>query len=214
MDFIRSCTVLLACAPGAAHFCRMMIGARAGTAKVSAAVNDQLFERFLRDVSMRVTELTDDDRLWVQERTELLFGGDFVVSRSEVHDPHKLPGFIATEGRERVGLATYCIYGGECELVTIDALCQYMGVGTMLIERVEEVAREAGCAKIWTITTNDNLDAQRFFQKRGYVISQVRLGGMTKIRLLKPSVPRVGYYGIPVRDEIEFEKRLDVAPKA
>jgi GNAT superfamily N-acetyltransferase len=192
----------------------MMIGARAGTAKVRAAVNDQLFERFLRDVSMRVTELTDDDRLWVQERTELLFGGDFVVSRSEVHDPHKLPGFIATEGRERVGLATYCIYGGECELVTIDALCQYMGVGTMLIERVEEVAREAGCAKIWTIATNDNLDAQRFFQKRGYVISQVRLGGMTKIRLLKPNVPRVGYYGIPVRDEIEFEKRLDVAPKA
>ncbi len=79
-----------------------------------------MFERFLRDVSMRVTELTDDDRLWVQERTELLFGGDFVVSRTEVHDPHKLPGFIATEGRERVGLATYCIYGGECELVTID----------------------------------------------------------------------------------------------
>lgn len=177
-------------------------------------MNDQLFERFLRDVSMRVTELTDDDRHWVQERTELLFGGEFVVSRSEVHDPHKLPGFIACEGRERVGLATYCIYGGECELVTIDALCQYMGVGTMLIERVEEVAREAGCAKIWTITTNDNLDAQRFFQKRGYVISQVRLGGMTKIRLLKPNVPRVGYYGIPVRDEIEFEKRLDVAPKA
>jgi N-acetylglutamate synthase-like GNAT family acetyltransferase len=192
----------------------MMIGAKAGTAKASAAVNDQLFERFLRDVSMRVTELTDDDRHWVQERTELLFGGEFVVSRSEVHDPHKLPGFIACEGRERVGLATYCIYGGECELVTIDALCQYMGVGTLLLERVEEVAREAGCAKIWTITTNDNLDAQRFFQKRGYVISQVRLGGMTKIRLLKPNVPRVGYYGIPVRDEIEFEKRLDVAPKA
>lgn len=213
-DFVRSGTVFLAWAPGGAHFGRMMIGARAGTAKASAAVNDQLFERFLRDVSMRVTELTDDDRLWVQERTELLFGGDFVVSRSEVHDPHKLPGFIATEGRERVGLATYCIYGGECELVTIDALCQYMGVGTMLLERVEEVAREAGCAKIWTITTNDNLDAQRFFQKRGFVISQVRLGGMTKIRLLKPNVPRVGYYGIPVRDEIEFEKRLDVAPKA
>jgi len=166
------------------------------------------FERFLRDVSMRVAELTDDDRLWVQERTELLFGGDFVVSRTEVHDPHKLPGFIATEGRERVGLATYCIYGGECELVTIDALCQYMGVGTLLLDKVEEVAREAGCTKIWTITTNDNLDAQRFFQKRGFTISQVRLGGMTKIRLLKPNVPKVGYYGIPVRDELEFEKRL------
>lgn len=170
------------------------------------------FERFLRDVSMRVTELTDDDRKWVQERTELLFGGDFVVSRTEVHDPHKLPGFIATEGRERVGLATYCVYGGECELVTIDALCQFMGVGTLLLERVEEAAREAGCAKIWTITTNDNLDAQRFFQKRGFGIARVRLGGMTKIRLLKPNVPKIGYYGIPVRDEIELEKPLAPLP--
>ena len=177
-------------------------------ARTSPPASRPMFERFLRDVSMRVTDLTDDDRLWVQERTELLFGGDFVVSRTEVHDPHKLPGFIATEGRERVGLATYCVYGGECELVTIDALCQYLGVGTLLLERVEEVAREAGCTKIWTITTNDNLDAQRFFQKRGFVISQVRLGGMTKIRLLKPNVPKVGYYGIPVRDELELEKRL------
>ena len=166
------------------------------------------FDRFFRDISMRVTELSDDDRLWVKERTELLFGGDFVVSRSEVHDPHKLPGFIATEGRERVGLITYCIVGDVCEVVTIDALCQFMGVGTLLLEKVESVARQAGCAKLWTITTNDRLDAQRFFQKRGFVIRDVRLNGMTKIRLLKPSLPRTGDYGIPVRDEIEFEKLL------
>lgn len=157
---------------------------------------------------MRVTELSDQDRIWVKERTELLFGGDFVVSRNEVHDPHKLPGYIATVEGERVGLATYCIYGGECELVTIDALCQFMGVGTMLLEKVIEIARQAGCRKIWTITTNDNLDAQRFFQRRGFVLCKVRVGGMTKIRLLKPNVPRVGYYDLPVRDEFEYELEL------
>ena len=165
-------------------------------------------ERFFREIAMRVAELSDDDRKWVKERTELLFGGDFVVSREEVHDPHQLPGFIATEGPERVGLATFHIYGLECELVTIDSLCQFMGIGTLLLEKVEETARREGCTKVWTITTNDNLDAQRFFQNRGYHMSQVRLGGMTKIRLLKPNVPRIGCYGIPIRDEIEFEKFL------
>ncbi len=170
------------------------------------------FGRFFRDISMRVTELSDDDRLWVKERTELLFGGDFVVSRTEVHDPHKLPGFIATESRERVGLITYCINGEVCEIVTIDALCQYMGVGTLLLDKVEAMAREAGCTKLWTITTNDRLDAQRFFQKRGFFISDVRLGAMTKIRLLKPNVPRIGDYGIAVRDELEFEKPLAPLP--
>lgn len=157
---------------------------------------------------MRVTELSDDDRIWVKERTELLFGGEFVISRDEVHDPHKLPGFIAAEGRERVGLATFSIYCGECELVTIDSLCQFMGVGTLLLEKVMEVALEAGCRKIWTITTNDNLDAQRFFQRRGFILTNVRVGGMTKIRLLKPSVPKIGYYDLPVRDEFEYELHL------
>ena len=157
---------------------------------------------------MRVTPLSDDDRIWVKERTELLFGGDFVVSGSEVHDPHELPGYIATEGFERVGLVTYDMKEASCEIVTIDALCQFMGVGTLLLEKVEEIAREAGCTRLWSIVTNDNLDAQRFFQKRGFRIHQVRLGGMTKIRLLKPSVPKVGYYGIPIRDELILEKPL------
>jgi len=157
---------------------------------------------------MRVSPLTDEDRIWVKERTELLFGGDFVVSREEVHDPHKLPGFIATEGSERVGLVTYNVQSDECELVSIDSLCQFMGIGTILLEEVEKTARQSGCHKIWAITTNDNLDAQRFFQKRGFTISRVRLGGMTKIRLLKPNIPRTGYYGIAIRDEIELEKSL------
>jgi len=157
---------------------------------------------------MRISELTDDDRIWVKERTELLFGGDFVVSRDEVHDPHKLPGFIAVEGVERVGLVTYHIDGGDCEIVSIDSLCQFMGVGTLLLEKVERIARLQGCTRLWCITTNDNLDAQRFFQRRGFTISDVRLGGMTRIRLLKPNVPRTGYYDIPVRDEIEMEKPI------
>lgn len=157
---------------------------------------------------MLVTELTDDDRKWVLERTELLFGGDFVVSRDEVHDPHRLPGYIATEGPERIGLVTYNLTGEDCEIVSIDSLCQFMGVGTLLLEKVEEVARAAGCRRLWAITTNDNLDAQRFLQKRGFVLSAVRLGSMSKIRLLKPNVPKVGYYGIPVRDEIELTKPL------
>ncbi len=157
---------------------------------------------------MKVSLLSEDDRAWVKERTELLFGGDFVVSRNEVHDPHKLPGFIVTIGRERIGVVTYNIIGTECELVTIDSLSQFCGVGSMLLEKTEETAIELGCKKMWAITTNDNLDAHRFFQRRGFYLTNVRVGGMTKIRLLKPNVPRVGYYEIPVRDEFEFEKIL------
>jgi N-acetylglutamate synthase-like GNAT family acetyltransferase len=156
---------------------------------------------------MLITNLSDADKAWVQERTELLFSGNFLVSRDVVHDPTRLPGFIAVEHGERVGLTTYHLDGDLCELVSIDSLCQFMGVGTELLAAVESAARAAGCTKLWAITTNDNLDALRFFQRRGFLIATYRLGGMDRIRELKP-IPVVGYYGIPIRDEVELEKPI------
>ena len=157
---------------------------------------------------MEVRELSQDDRNWVRERTELLFGGDTVVSRDVVHAPAELPGYIALEGHERIGLATYKVYGEICELVTLDALCQFCGVGTELLDAVERAARAAGCRSLWLITTNDNLDGLRFFQRRGFQITCVRPNGMEAIRRLKPGVPLTGQYDIPIRDEIEMEKPL------
>jgi len=87
----------------------------------------------------------------------------------------------------------------------------FIGIGTALLEAVEAEARNAGCRKLWLITTNDNLDAFRFFQRRGFVVSAFRLGTMNEIRRLKPNIPEIGCYDIPVRDEIEMEKRLDLA---
>ena len=158
---------------------------------------------------MQITMLSDTDKAWVRERTELLFSGTFLVSGEVVHDPTELPGFIAVQDGERVGLATFHIDGQQCELVSLDALCQYMGIGSELLQAVEAAARAEGCTRLWCITTNDNLDALRFLQRRGYRISQCRPGGMDKVRMLKPNVPATGCYGIPVRDEIELEKSLE-----
>jgi N-acetylglutamate synthase-like GNAT family acetyltransferase len=160
---------------------------------------------------MQVKPLSDTDKAWVLERTELLFSGTFLVSRDTVHDPTKLPGFIADQDGERIGMATYHVQGDQCEVVSIDALCQYIGVGTALLEAVETAAREAGCRSIWVITTNDNLDALRFFQRRGFVISDFRIASMDNIRQLKPGIPASGCYGIPIRDEIELSKPVDQA---
>ena len=158
---------------------------------------------------MLIRQLSDADKAWVLERTELLFGGNFLVSRDVVHDPTTLPGFIAVQDGERVGLATYHLGNDRCEVVSIDSLCQYMGIGTDLLDAIETAAREAGCSHLWTITTNDNLDALRFFQRRGFAVTSVRPGSMEKIRMLKPGIPQKGCYGIAIRDEIELEKPVE-----
>ena len=106
---------------------------------------------------------------------------------------------------ERVGLLTYEVIGDQCEVVTLDAFTQFAGVGTALMNRVIDEARTQGCRRLWLITTNDNLDAVRFYQKRGFTIAAVHVNAIAHSRTLKPSIPLIGNYGIPIRDEVELE---------
>jgi len=156
---------------------------------------------------MEVRALDDDDRAWIRENAEALFHGKVVISRGKAHAPAELDGFMAS-GKRRKGLATYRIDGDDCELVTIDALEQYQGVGSVLLAAVEEAARARGCKRVWLITTNDNVDALRFYQRRGYRLTAAHPEALRESRRLKPAIPEVGFHGIQLRDELELEKRL------
>ena len=148
------------------------------------------------------------DRDWIIEIIRG-WGADFIVSRGRKIYPADIEGFhaVADDG-EKVGLVTYEIVGDQCEVVTLDAMCKFSGVGTALMRKVVEQARAAGCRRLWLITLNDNLDAIRFYQRRGMTIAAVHVNSMEVSRRMKPVIPRVGQYGIPVRDEIEFEMAL------
>ena len=56
----------------------------------------------------------------------------------------------------------------QCEVLTLHASEQWHGAGTALIEAVERLAAQHGCARLWVITTNNNVDALRFYQRRGF----------------------------------------------
>lgn len=107
---------------------------------------------------------------------------------------------------ERVGLLTYNINNKELEIITLNAIVEGNGVGTALLEEVEKLAKKKKCKRIWLITTNDNVDALRFYQKREYEITSVHRYAIEESRKIKPQLPFVGKYGIPIRDEIEMEK--------
>ncbi len=155
-----------------------------------------------------IKPITDDDREWLRSKVQEIWNGRFVVSRGVAYEPANLPGFIAVKDGKTVGVATYYIHDSECELITIDSLAQWQGVGTALIEAVEEEARKQACGRMWMITTNDNIDGLRFYQRRGYVICAVHLNAVEESRKLKPNIPLTGNYGIDIRDEIELEKNL------
>lgn len=157
---------------------------------------------------LRIEPIADEHRDWLRSKVQEIWKGRYVVQRGVAYEPANLPGFIAYQDETPVGVATYHILDDECEMITLDSLSQWKGVGTALIEAVEEEARKQACSRMWMIVTNDNIDGLRFYQRRGYVICAVHPGSVEQCRKLKTSIPITGNYGIDIRDEIELEKYL------
>ena len=136
------------------------------------------------------------------------WGSEIVVAHGAVFRPAGLPGFVSVDGDEWLGLLTYHIAGDACEIVTIDSVQPSAGVGTALIKAVQQAARQAGCRRLWLITTNDNTAALRYYQRRGFTLAAIHIDAVSRSRQIKPEIPLIGNDGIPIRDEIELEMWL------
>ena len=156
-------------------------------------------------IRMKTRALTSADRDRVARHVAEHWGAEIVAVHGTVYHPAELPGFVAEVSRKVAGLVTYHIAGNGCEIVTLDSLRPSLGIGTTLIESVKAAAGAAGCRRLWLITTNDNLHALGFYQKRGFRLVAVYPGAVSESRMLKPEIPLIGSDGIPIRDEIELE---------
>ncbi len=165
------------------------------------------------------------DLPWVRGELFRNWGTTRICSLDVWHDVEQLPGFIAVrDGRggfgggegdgERLGLLTHTplASGDGCEVVTLSSRIENSGVGTALLAAVESAARSAGCTRVFLTTTNDNLRAIGFYQKRGWRLVAVHRGAMDRAREIKPAIPRIGFNGIPMRDEIELETAFPLRP--
>ncbi|MFD1674360.1 GNAT family N-acetyltransferase [Alicyclobacillus fodiniaquatilis] len=135
-------------------------------------------------------------------------GGEIIVSKGKKYHFQNLESVIAWIDGVRVGAATYRLCTDECELISMNTTVEGAGIGTILISFVEQTVRQTGIHRIWLITSNDNLDALRFYQRRGYRITAVYPNAIDEARKIKNTIPTVGYYDIPIHDEIELKKLL------
>ena len=159
-------------------------------------------------MNTEIVEFADCHRDWARELLKQRWAGPKVVTRGRIHQADALPGFVAVSEGNPVGLLTYRIADGECEIVSLDAVVQGRGVGSLLINAVRALAGELGCKRVWLITTNDNAAAQEFYRKRGFGIAALHRDAIAESRELKPEIPEIGIDGVPIRDEVEMELRI------
>jgi ribosomal protein S18 acetylase RimI-like enzyme len=157
---------------------------------------------------MDIRRLTAEDLPRLREYWRKHWGDEFVVAHGVVYRPDTLDGFIALDNDEWMGEITYSVLGTECEIVSLDSVREGRGIGTKLIDAVVEAARKRNCRRVFLITTNDNLQALGFYQRRGFELARIHRRALDETRKLKPSVPLIGMDNIPLRDEIELEMNL------
>ena len=158
------------------------------------------------DLGVRPTDAGDNR--WIDEMLNEHWGSTVIVSRGVSHDATAQSGLVAAQDGEPVGLLTYNIVGDECEITLMQSMHEDIGAGSALIDGVKRIAATSGCRRLWLITTNDNLHALGFYQKRGFALVAVHPNALAQSRLLKPQISTVGIDGIPLRDEIELEMLL------
>ncbi|MFC7370261.1 GNAT family N-acetyltransferase [Fictibacillus iocasae] len=137
------------------------------------------------------------------------WGSSQMVVSTGVYECSLLDGFVVTSECGVIkGLITFQIDRSICEIISLDSIEEGRGIGTALLKQTEKKAAVNHCKTMKLITTNDNVEALRFYQKRGYILSKLLPNAVEKARVLKPSIPHIGNHGIPLRDEIELRKQL------
>lgn len=155
---------------------------------------------------MEIRDAVGADRDWIRRRLIEGWGSEMVALRGALLDASALPALVY--GENEGVLHHRALDDLTYEIVTLEAYRQWRGIGTALVEAVAALARDRGFRELAVVTTNDNLDALRFYQMRGFRLFDLRAGAVEAARALKPEIAPTGNYGVPIRDELELRRAL------
>ena len=158
--------------------------------------------------SFEIVPLGGDYRNYVNTQITDSWNGPFVVARGVLHDTRNHSGFVAISEGIFAGYILYNFDENACEITVLETLINGAGIGAALIKEVLRTAREQCCQRVWLITTNDNMQAIRFYQRFGFELVEVFINAMDSARKLKPQIPLTGDDDIPIKHEFEFEIAL------
>jgi GNAT superfamily N-acetyltransferase len=120
----------------------------------------------------------------------------YPIDACDIFIAGNLEGIAAVSGRDRP----------IAELVAINAFIRHQGIGSALLRSIVDGLE--GFEALRLTTTNDNLDALRFYQRRGFRLHTLRPGAVDAARAHKPTISAVGEHGIPIRDELDLILQL------
>ena len=135
------------------------------------------------------------------------FGRTSIASFGEVIPLDETSTIVADMQGDISGALAWKPRDNALQIVALatDPMWQRSGVGGHLVAEAEMMARRTGATRVVLATTNDNLPALYFYQRRGYRITEVVRDAWRDHAELTIGV---GFANIPVLDELRLEKAL------
>lgn len=149
-----------------------------------------------------------EDRGKVSRLLEKCWGDSLMIVHGETFDMSTLPGYLAVQDDCISGIITYRESEGMMEIISLDSFSENQGIGTVLLKTVIRLAENKHAVRLFLTTTNDNLRALAFYQKRDFTITGLRIGAVSQARKKKPLIPLRSPEGIPIEHELELDYRF------
>ncbi|WP_395172646.1 GNAT family N-acetyltransferase [Roseibium alexandrii] len=159
-------------------------------------------------MSVNIHATTAEDHADVLQLLNDRWTSPDMIIENETIDASRLPGYTARADGELVGLVTLIKRPEEWEILTLDSFNRWDGVGSRLLQAVVEEAKASHIHRLTVRTSNDNLDAFRFYQRRGFRLERIGFGVIDAEREKNPGIPLTGDYGIEIHDEVFFARSL------
>ena len=157
-----------------------------------------------KPLSVRAATAADMPR--ILELANYFWGEDEAECFGRTYSVEALPAYVACDGDEIVGVASFSKEGRTAILVMLHVLPKFQGhgaAGTLVSAMADELIAE-GIDRVFVATTNDDLPALAFYQRLGFVIIGVKVGTV----LERHGEAISGFAGIPIRDEIQLALKL------
>lgn len=149
---------------------------------------------------IEVTEKSAADQPWIEILLRNAWGATSLIVRGKQIEAAALPALVVST----TGLLTYRRAGPVVEIISLNATTPGQGIGTALIDALAQRCASWSANAITVITTNDNLTALGFYQRRGFALDALFAGAIAAARQIKPAIPMIAANGIPIRDEIRL----------
>jgi ribosomal protein S18 acetylase RimI-like enzyme len=156
--------------------------------------------------SILVRQAEPEDRDAALEIFRRDFGRAALVTFGQTLNLQDHPAIVAEVKGDLAGALAYRLMPDALHIIAVatDPLWQRSGVASELVAEVEVLARRHGLARLVLSTSNDNLPALYFYQRRGWTITDV----LPDALISNGASPWVGFGGIQVRDEIRLARVL------